>query len=130
MKLPDNILRRAKTTGTPPAPKVKLPRGMNGLERAYAAHLDLQKQAGVIEWFGFQPWRLRIAQAGRQRFFTPDFVVMYRGGFVEFHETKGFMREAAALRLEVAATAYPFTFVVVKREDGAWTYRTIGGGNG
>jgi len=42
-------------------------------------------------------------------------------GEVEFHETKGFMREAARVRLRVAAEMHPFRFLLVKRAGGEWS---------
>lgn len=129
MKLPASLLKRATAPGKSSPVKVKVPRGMNGLERAYAQYLEARVRTGSVEWFAYQPWRLRIAHGSRQRFYTPDFVVKFPGGYTEFHETKGHMREAAALRLDVAATAYPYSFVVVRRDSsgglGGWSWQTI-----
>ncbi len=98
-------------------------RGMNGLEAAYAAHLTLLKHAGDVDWFEFEPMRLKLADG---TWYKPDFAVV-RGGQLEFCETKGFMREAARVRLNVAAGKFPFPFYLVrKKPHGQFEVRRIG----
>ena len=99
--------------GAARAPKPK----MNGLERDYAELLEANRQSGVIEWWKFEGMTLKLADDTR---YTPDFVVKYAHGGISFHETKGFMRGAARVRLNVAAAMFPFPFYLVKRVDGAW----------
>lgn len=110
-----------------PAGKVKAKRNpfdMNGLEEAYALHLIARAERGEIAAWSFHVEKLRLADGA---WYTPDFRVVLSDGAVEFHETKGFMREAARLRLLVAADRHPYRFVLVKRDDaGAWSTSVVG----
>jgi hypothetical protein len=85
---------------------------MTKLERDYAALLELRVRAGEIEWYVFESVTLKLAPDTR---YTPDFVVMTADGSLEVHEVKGFMEEAAFVRVKLAASLYPFRFWVVKR---------------
>jgi predicted Ser/Thr protein kinase len=100
-----------------PADKPK--RGMNKWEAAYADHLEMRKRAGEIEWYAFEWIRLRLADGA---WFKPDFFVFTNEGEIEAHEVKGHFREAAKVRLKVAADRYPFQFVLVTRDknSGEW----------
>lgn len=101
---------------------VKKPRGMNGLESSFAAQLDLLKIAGKISSWQFEAVRLRIASGAKTAWFKPDFLVQENGELV-FYETKGHWREAARLRMKVAAGLYPqFKFVAVQKIKGAFVY--------
>lgn len=107
--------------GAPPkAAEIKRPR-MNKLESAYAAEvLGPCLANGQVTWFDFEPFRMRLAEGA---WFTPDFGVITGMGRLEFHETKGFWREAARVRIKVAARLYPFRFVACQRERGGiWKY--------
>jgi hypothetical protein len=98
--------------GVLPKPK------MNGLESRYAALLENGMRAGSVLWWAFEGLSLRLADDTR---YTPDFAVMAADGVIECHETKGFMREAARVRLNVAAATYPFRFFLVRAgKSGAW----------
>ena len=112
----------AAPTDDPPAVGPTAPRSMNGLESAYAAHLRNRQLAGEVRWFAFEPLRLAIATGRRRAFYTPDFVVVLADGSTEVHETKGHWREAARVRIKVAAGLYPWPFVGVRRVDGRWEY--------
>lgn len=93
-------------------------RGMNKLEQSYSHHLDLLKAAGEIQWHAFEPMRLRLADGAS---FKPDFGVVMPDDKLQFHETKGHWREAARLRIKVAAELYPFfRFIAIKRDGGNW----------
>lgn len=100
---------------------------MNGLEKQYAVRLEVAQQEGRIEWFAFEAMTLKLAEGTR---YTPDFVVMNAAGELEFHECKGFMEEAAFIRIKVAADKFPFRFVLVrkkaKKDGGGWDIKTIG----
>lgn len=98
-------------------------RGMNGLEKAYAARLETLKQAGEVDWYEFEPMRLKLAD---DTYYRPDFGVM-RNGILEFHETKGHMREAARVRLNVAASKFPFAFYLVKKEGIGFKVNRVSG---
>ena len=84
------------------------------LDERYHAHLLAQLQAGEIEHVGYETVRLRLADGC---WYKPDFWVI-RKGKTEVHEAKGFMREAARLRLLIAAELHPYPFYLV-RADGA-----------
>lgn len=93
---------------------------MNKLETAYAQRLELERHAGLWLWWAFEPITLRLAKGAR---YTPDFALLDPGGHLLLHETKGFWREAARIRIKVAAEMYPFfRFVAVTRPKGGnWT---------
>jgi hypothetical protein len=103
---------------------------MNKTEERYAQHLLIAQRVGSVVWWGFEAVTLRLADQTR---YTPDFAVLVptENGFVrcEAHETKGFMREAARVRIRVAAAQYPWiSFVVVRLVKGVWTYEPVAPG--
>lgn len=92
--------------------------GMNKLERAYSVELENQRLAGLISSWKFEAMKLRLAN---RTTYSPDFFVVLPDGSMEQHETKGFMRDDAHVKLKVAASQFPmFTFRLVKRKAGAW----------
>jgi hypothetical protein len=97
-------------------------RGMNRWEEAYANHLSQLEDLLQIETYWFEPIKLKLADG---TYYTPDFGVM-RGGKLEFHEVKGFMREAARVRLNVAAEKFPFPFYLVKKARIGWSVNRVG----
>ncbi len=106
---------------------------MNKLETAYARHLEELKHQDEVIWFDFEPFKVRLANGA---WYTPDFAVMLwstKGGEttarLEFHECKGHWREAARVRIKVAADKYPFRFVAVtkERKTGEWRYEYFTG---
>lgn len=97
-------------------------RGMNGLESAYARQLEERKAAGYIDWYEFEPMRLKLADG---TYYRPDFGVV-RNGRLEFHETKGHMREAARVRLNVAADKFPFAFYLVRKTPIGFQVNRVG----
>lgn len=115
---------RAKVPVADLVPRQVIPRGMNKLESLYAAHLNLRKQDGEIVAWSFEHIRIRLANGA---WFKPDFLVRLTSGEIQSHETKGFMREAAAVRLKVAAEITPWRFVLVKRIKGRWTFANVPG---
>lgn len=94
----------------------------NKTESAYGAELELRKRAGEIVWYKFEGIKLRLAD---KTFLTVDYAVMVSDGTLEMHEVKGFMMEDANVKLKVAASLYPFKFILVRKERGAWTFREI-----
>lgn len=99
---------------------------MNATERRYADRLRTLVDAGEVLWFAFNEVRLRV---GVGAYYKPDFFVQYADGRIECHETKGFEREAAMVRIKAAANLFPrIAFVLVKRQGGQWAYEQIGGG--
>lgn len=90
---------------------------MNGLEKAWSLVLEERKHAGeIVEWW-FEPMSLRLAKGSS---YKPDFMSVDADGYVEFHETKGHMREAAYVRLKVAAEKFPqFVFRLIRKRKKA-----------
>lgn len=87
--------------------------GMNKLEAAYALWLEAQKRAGRLQWWAYEPLSLRLAKGAS---YCPDFVLLMADGSIEAHETKGHWREAARVRIKVAARAFPWMkFIAVKK---------------
>jgi hypothetical protein len=84
--------------------------GMNKLESRYADHLEALRLSMHIRSWAYEAVKLRLADGA---WFTPDFMVVLPDLAIEFHETKGFMREAARVRLKVAAEMHPFLFRLV-----------------
>lgn len=91
------------------------------LEERYHAHLLAQVKQGRIDRVDYEPVRLRLAEGC---WYTPDFRVI-RDGKTEFHETKGFMREAARVRLRVAAELHPYTFYLVRADGAGWRIESV-----
>jgi len=116
---------------TLPKPTGK-PRGMNKWEQRFAAELDAQKACGLIEWWAYESVRLKLANGA---WYKTDFFVMWNMENEDFHvsmlkptcyEIKGYMREAANVRIKVAADKYRcFKFVIVKWSGGAWVYDEV-----
>ncbi len=105
------------------------PGEMNGLERKYAAHLDLRKAAGEIADWKFDSFKLRLP--ADKCWLIVDFVVMLADGTIEFHETKGFMEGDAWLKLKMAAAMFWwFRFVLVKakpkKDGGGFSFKELG----
>lgn len=96
---------------------------MNKTETRYSLELESGRQNGVLAWWAFEAMTLRLATGAR---YTPDFAVLTSAGALEFHETKGgHIREAAMVRLKVAASLYPFRFVLVQFTKGKRVERTV-----
>jgi hypothetical protein len=121
---PPTAPERPQTRATSKVATTTRKRGMNKMEAQYAQRLDLEKHAGEILWWGYEAIRLRLANGA---WFKPDFAVEGRFG-LEFHETKGHMREAAHVRIKVAASLYPmFRFSIIRLERGEWTRMRVPG---
>lgn len=90
---------------------------MNKLEAAYAARLESLKLAGEIADYRFECIKLRLAD---RTFYTPDFMVLRADGEFEMHEVKGFWEDDARVKIKVAASIYPFKFIAVRKQKGAW----------
>lgn len=93
----------------------------SNLERRYAQHLEARRMAGQIKRWDFEPVNLRLAD---RTFWMPDFRVIALDDTEEYHETKGFMREDANVKLKVAAKMHPYRFFLVrevpKSKGGGW----------
>lgn len=99
---------------------------MNKSEAAYAAHLELRRIAGEVQWVRFEGVKLRLAD---NTFYTPDFAVMAADHVLEMHEVKGFWADDARVKTKVAADQYPFRFIAVtaraKKHGGGWSEETF-----
>ena len=109
-----------------PTPKTRmqalgrLPRGrMNQTEAAYAAHLEARKQAGEVQGYWFEAWKLRLADS---TFYSPDFIVLLADGQLQAHEVKGFWTDDARVKIKVAAALHPLAFVAVKKSKSGWDF--------
>ncbi len=89
---------------------------MNGLEREYAAHLESEKGHSVV-WWAYEAIRLKLAD---RTTYTPDFVVQRTSGALQIHETKGFLRDDASVKIKVAAAQFPFQFFLVRKSTAGW----------
>jgi hypothetical protein len=99
----------------------RIPGKMNRLEENYSQQLELRKRVGEIRGWEFEKVTLKIADDCR---FTPDFFVVTADDLIEFHETKGFMRDDAAVKIRVAADRFPmFKFVLVQWKSKQWTVK-------
>lgn len=100
--------------------------GMNGTERDHAINLEAQKRAGKLAAWYFERFTFKLADDTR---YTPDFCVIEPDGTVVFHETKGFWRDDAYVKIKVAADMFPFRFVafekVPKKGGGGWKSRVF-----
>lgn len=89
----------------------------NGLEREYGKLLEEMKRNGEIVDYFFEGMTLKLADDCR---YTPDYLVVYPDHF-ECHETKGFWREDARIKIKVAAKSYPyFIFKAIRLEKSEW----------
>ena len=99
------------------------PGTMNGLERAYAEHLEMLRGMGAILWWCFESITFKLADGCR---YTPDFVVMMPNGDLEARETKGWWRDDARVKIKCAAEKYPLKFTAVKKQSkkdgGGWVH--------
>lgn len=99
---------------------------LNKTEQAYQDYLEQLKYTGEILWYKFEGIILRIADGAN---FTPDFFVMKATGELEVHEVKGFWKEAARVRMKVAASDYPFRFIAAKQKankfGGGWEFEVF-----
>lgn len=111
-----------KTVTAPNCGKAK--RGANKWEQEFGEVLRQQQQTiGLIAWYQFEALRFRLADGA---YYKPDFVALTTTGSLIAYEVKGMWREAARVRIKVAADRHPFKFVAVRkklvREGGGWEY--------
>ena len=93
------------------------------LEARYAQQLDWRQAAGELTRWWYEALKLRLAA---RCWYTPDFLVLYPDGRLELHETKGFLRDDAWVKLKVAAEMYPrFRFRLVQQYHGQWRWTGI-----
>lgn len=95
---------------------------MNALEQRFATeYLEPLRLGGELQWWAFEPMNFRI---GGTAFYRPDFIVVDGIGQVLAYETKGHWREAARVRIKVAADLVPWMrFVAVTIDKrGQWEF--------
>lgn len=110
------MTQRAKARQPPPPYRSKT-------EQRFAQHLDLQFKAGEIKGWKYEPMRLNL---GGGAWYKPDFEVIEDDLSITLFEVKGFWREAARVRIKVAAANFPeFRFVGVQEKRGTWEYEDI-----
>ena len=110
---------------------------MNRIESAYSERLWLRVKIGEVQWYEFEPWKLRLARAD---FYSPDFGVIVADGSIECHEVKATWpkgrhagragyREDAREKIKNAATRFPFFRFVTVRPDpslsGEWIFEDV-----
>jgi hypothetical protein len=93
------------------------PGQMNKLEARYGLELERRLRAEEILFYKFEGVKLRLAD---NTFYTPDFFVQTADGTLECHETKGFMMDDANVKIKVAASTFPFRFLLIKWVRGQW----------
>lgn len=95
------------------------PPSMNKLELKYSTMLQQLKLVGDIEDWRFGELRFML---GEGAWYKPDFLIVTKHRF-EIHETKGFWREAARVRIRAAAHMFPwFRFKAVQFKNNVWEY--------
>lgn len=95
----------------------RTPGAMNKLEAAYAEALEFERRAGIVEWYGFEGMKFKLAD---KTYYTPDFIVMLADGTLEAREVKGFWEDDARVKIKVAAAMFPIRFVAITKERGEW----------
>lgn len=95
-----------------------VPRTMTKLEADYALVLEARKRLGEIRDFRYEALTLRLGDDCR---YTPDFMVMAMDDVIECHECKGHRWAKNMVKLRVAAEQFPFRFILIEREKGAWS---------
>jgi hypothetical protein len=84
--------------------------------------LEPSRLGGVVIAYLYEPMRLSI---GERIWYKPDFLSVTKEYF-EFIEVKGFMREAARVRLHAAKKCFPwFRFTLATMKQGRWQLTTI-----
>lgn len=91
------------------------PSRMNKTEALYANYLEIKKKAGEVLYYRYESVKLRLAD---NTFYTPDFLVINKEGYIEFHEVKGYLRDDAAVKFKVAADQYDWARWVMLKKDG------------
>ena len=125
----DQVAAQLYKPGSPAAPqkptakarlRQKAGDGLNKTERAFLGHLKRQDCGARVY---AQSITLKLGNGVR---YTPDFIVVDEWRLTAY-EVKGFMRDDAAVKLKVAATAYPrISFhLVTKRKGGGWDIQAV-----
>jgi hypothetical protein len=87
--------------------------------------LEAMKRGGSLREWHYEAVSLRLGQGA---WYQPDFMLVWHDGEISFDETKGLRREAAIVRIKVAAKLYPFRFRIVrkgKRGEATWVVEEV-----
>lgn len=111
-----------------PSPLPGWPKPTDKWNYAYAQYLELEKQAGRIKWWWYEPlpWGITLGGAEDKKKYKPDFLVWYPDGLerrLEFVEVKGFSKNIrdSITRYTVAKSLFPcFDWKMVKRKGHGW----------
>lgn len=111
----------------PCAPKPRterhIPGIMNRTEQRYESEvLKPLLHSGKILAYWFESLTLKLAPDLR---YTPDFLVMEASGMLCLHETKGFMRDDARVKLKMTRQQFPFVIMVCRYAKGQWSYEEV-----
>lgn len=114
------------TPSTPPAKRrEKSPDGMNKLEREFMRRAEEERLRDSGEVRGVWREPFAVILGGRTRY-TPDFLVSLVPDTLAIFETKGFMRDDAAVKLKTAARMLPcFDWYLTMREGRRWYCRRV-----
>ena len=97
------------------------PGKMNQTEEKWSWELEIEKRAGIIDDWLFEPIRLKLADRCT---YTPDFMVAVYERGIAFHEIKGGgpIRDDAIVKFKMAREKYwYFDFHMYQLKDGIWT---------
>ena len=94
------------------------------LEAAYAGHLELQKKAGLIEDWRYEPLTLKLSQG---KYHRPDFLIWHRDKSIEMAQVKGYHKNlrASLTALKWAAQRNPWFLFTITRYPGHWETRKV-----
>lgn len=93
-------------------------RGMNKTEEAMSRELESLKDDGKITRWRFESVKIRLAD---RTWFTVDFQLWIPDGRIVMLETKGWLRDDAAVKFKVAREMYPeYIWVMYRRDHGRW----------
>jgi len=123
LDIPEPAAKPAKKAG----PRIR--QNSDGLNKTEQAFFDYLKSAFPHRFVNAQALTLKIGNGCR---YTPDFSVasFHDGepGDVQCYEVKGHMRDDAAVKIKVAASAFPWiTFFLVSRakQGGGWEFQKV-----
>ena len=100
----------------------RIPGQMNKLETRFAEYLELQKKAGLIYWYDYEPIRLKLAD---RTTYLPDFMALMSDDSIQLFEVKGFWEQHARIKIKVAADKFPFKFTAVQWVKKEWSFENF-----
>lgn len=114
--------RERPLVGNPPPPRYGVaPNGRpykSKWEAEYGFWLATLLGVDAIAWWSYECFKLRLADGA---YFTPDFPVLTSHGDLVMREVKGHWREAARLRVKVAASQFPWLRIeIISKQKGQW----------